>query len=398
MGTDPFNSGYTGVLPVRWWTAQRTRLWQAPSTKAKSPKGDDAKLRGSRAEKINVKPAEPPKRCKLKTRTIKRSAFRAVRLPALAVIALLAACQTSDALLPTVTEMVNRMMGMQLFVNTDSPARRQADEWRESRPDDAALMDRIASQPVARWMGNWNTDIRGDVAAFLSRAYQSGAIPVFVAYNIPGRDCGSYSAGGGANAAAYRKWIGDFAAGLGGKKAVVVLEPDAVPGADCLSAAARDERFSLLREAVQVLKAANAIVYLDAGHARWLSPDVAAERLSRAGIDIADGFSLNVSNYISTSQNVTYGEALSKRVGGKHFIIDTSRNGIGTTDGQWCNVPEQSLGAPPTTNTGHALVDALLWVKQPGESDGTCNGGPRAGAWWAEYALGLARQTMVASR
>ena len=40
---------------------------------------------------------------------------------------------------------------------------------------------------------------------------------------------------------------------------------------------------------------------------------------------------------------------------------------------------------------GHPLADAFLWVKTPGESDGTCNGGPRAGEWWADYALELSR-------
>jgi len=45
-------------------------------------------------------------------------------------------------------------------------------------------------------------------------------------------------------------------------------------------------------------------------------------------------------------------------------------------------------------DTGQALVDAYLWIKTPGESDGTCNGGPKAGQWWADYALGLARSAM----
>jgi endoglucanase len=31
-----------------------------------------------------------------------------------------------------------------------------------------------------------------------------------------------------------------------------------------------------------------------------------------------------------------------------------------------------------------------LWVKEPGESDGTCNNGPAAGEWWNERALELA--------
>jgi endoglucanase len=37
-------------------------------------------------------------------------------------------------------------------------------------------------------------------------------------------------------------------------------------------------------------------------------------------------------------------------------------------------------------------VDAYLWVKQPGDSDGQCRtGAPAAGAWWADYALALAK-------
>jgi endoglucanase len=37
-------------------------------------------------------------------------------------------------------------------------------------------------------------------------------------------------------------------------------------------------------------------------------------------------------------------------------------------------------------------VDAYLWVKQPGASDGTCRAGaPPAGHWWPEYALQLVR-------
>ncbi|MCW2873942.1 glycoside hydrolase family 6 protein, partial [Actinacidiphila oryziradicis] len=36
-------------------------------------------------------------------------------------------------------------------------------------------------------------------------------------------------------------------------------------------------------------------------------------------------------------------------------------------------------------------VDAYLWVKRPGESDGSCRGAPPAGQWWSDYALRLAR-------
>ena len=323
---------------------------------------------------------------------------RAYRITGLVGIGLLAACEASSALVPEMTAAVSKLVGLKFLSGGNTGAARQASEWRLSRPQDAALMDRLAAQPVAKWVNEWVP--LSEVSRTVSRAASTGATPVFVAYNIPNRDLGSHSAGGAADAAAYRKWIREFAAGLGGRKAIVVLEPDAVPQTPKMSAAARDERFALLRDAIQVLKAANAIVYLDAGNARWMTPDEAAAALQSAGIADADGFSLNVSNYISTSASTAYGEQISRRTGGKHFIIDTSRNGMGgTSDAEWCNTPGQSLGTEPTTRTNSALVDALLWIKVPGESDGTCNGGPRAGAWFAEYALGLARQaTTVASR
>jgi len=45
----------------------------------------------------------------------------------------------------------------------------------------------------------------------------------------------------------------------------------------------------------------------------------------------------------------------------------------------------------PTAVDDGTHLDALLWVKLPGESDGSCNGGPPAGRWWQEIALELAR-------
>ena len=57
---------------------------------------------------------------------------------------------------------------------------------------------------MARWLGGWVRDIRREVNQAVSVMTGSGALPVFVAYNIPYRDCGSYSAGGSATAAAFR--------------------------------------------------------------------------------------------------------------------------------------------------------------------------------------------------
>ena len=285
--------------------------------------------------------------------------------------------------------------GTRLWVDPASPARAQADAWRATRPADAAVMDRLAAQPQADWLGGWSGDVRAAVDRRVSAATAAGAMPVLVAYNIPQRDCGGASAGGVSSADAYRSWIRAFAAGIGTRRAIVVVEPDAL-ALDCLSATDRETRYALLRDAVAVLAAnAGTSVYLDAGHARWLSADEAAARLKRAGADDAQGFSLNVSNYVTTEDNVAYGRTVAAAAGGKHFVIDTSRNGLGpAADAEWCNPPGRALGPLPSTGTvwsSDRRHDANLWIKRPGESDGPCNGGPAAGAWWPEYALGLAR-------
>lgn len=288
----------------------------------------------------------------------------------------------------------NPFSGRRFWVNPDNNARKQADEWNRSRSADAALMRLMAAQPLAVWLGDWNRDVRNDADGFLARA--GGALTVFVAYNIPYRDCGLYSRGGAGDADGYRRWIIELARGIRNRPVVVILEPDAAAAGDCLPLRLRDERFALLREAADVLKKAGAAVYIDGGHAAWRSAPEMADRLRKSGIDLADGFSLNVSNFQPTSTTITYGNSLSRLVGGKHYVIDTSRNGRGKGGpGNWCNPSDQALGAIPTANTGTPLADAFLWIKVPGQSDGTCNGGPRAGQWWPEYALGLGRNAQV---
>jgi endoglucanase len=283
--------------------------------------------------------------------------------------------------------------GAALYVDPASPARKQVEAWRLSRPHDAVQLEKIASQPQAVWIGDWNPEPFAEVDRIARETSARGALPVFVAYNIPQRDCGLHSAGGAAGAAAYQRWISEVARGIGARRAVVILEPDAVAGLDCLSPADQEGRLEMIRRAVRTLGASGSVsVYIDAGNARWHSPDTIAGRLQRAGITEADGFALNVSNFLGNAESIAHGEAISARVGGKHFVIDTSRNGAGpTADAEWCNPGGRALGTRPTGETGHPLVDAFLWIKTPGESDGTCNGGPRAGEWWPDYALMLAR-------
>jgi endoglucanase len=257
-------------------------------------------------------------------------------------------------------------------------------------------MDVLAARPQADWFGDWNSDVRTAVNTRTTTIVAAGTLPVFVAYDIPLRDCNSYSAGGASSADAYKTWIRAFAAGLASRRAVVILEPDALSQLDCLTAARQAERIALIKDAVAVLAAANAVVYLDAGNAHWVAATTMAQRLRDAGVAGAAGFALNVSNYISNVESVSYGSAIRSILGAGGYVIDTSRNAVGS-DGNWCNALGRGLGLPATGDTGIAGVDAFLYVKRPGESDGPCNGGPSAGAWWGEYALGLAQRAATGS-
>ena len=64
---------------------------------------------------------------------------------------------------------------------------------------------RLAAIPSATWLTGGPP--RADARRVTLTASRRGEVPVIVAYNIPGRDCGQYSAGGAGSAKAYRAWI-----------------------------------------------------------------------------------------------------------------------------------------------------------------------------------------------
>lgn len=378
------------------------------------------------------------------------------------------------------------------------------------RFDDARLIQTMIETPQADWItGGTPKGARQEVRTIVQRANGKGSVPVLVVYNIPFRDCAQFSAGGATTVAEYTAWIDAFAAGIGDGTAAVILEPDGLgiipwydpygsadgnalewcQPAEADPATAAAERFEMLNHAVDTLKARpNVNVYLDGTHSAWLGVGDAAHRLVQAGVERADGFFVNVSNYQFTTNSVQYatwvsqciayatgvnpgdfigcpnqywnggplpakiaellgewtGVALSPygewsdesdvpelntsglnlRYAGMlgatpvdtHFVVDTSRNGRGPWDASgfgypdpqdWCNPPDRGLGQIPSADTGVELLDAYLWVKTPGESDGECTRGlgpagftvdpqwglvdPAAGAWFPEQALQLAQ-------
>ena len=382
--------------------------------------------------------------------------------------------------------------GTEIYTNPQSSTKEAAHELRGQARWDALRLSRI---PSATWFTDGSpAEVERDVRKLVKHTGKK--VPVLVAYNIPYRDCALYSAGGALGVDEYKAWIDGFAAGIGNRKAAVVLEPDGlgvIPWYTTLDGSleqcrppeydpettdrdAAAERFEMLNYAVDRLRQQpNAVVYLDGTNTSWLNVGEAADRLVKAGVERADGFFLNVSNYEFTENSVAYGSWISRCIayatqvapgdyancgnqywsGGPandwtgvtlsnqgiwsptaadpalntagidsrydaalgdvepatHFVVDTSRNGKGAwaapagvyPDAEtWCNPPDRGLGPRPTTDTGNELVDAWLWIKIPGESDGECFRGlggpedpergmvnPAAGQWFPEQAREL---------
>ena len=385
--------------------------------------------------------------------------------------------------------------GSDLYVPPpDHGARRQIAALTAAGDRDAAARIReMIDTPQAVWFTAGSPEsVRRDVRSTVARAAAKRTVPVLVAYNVPFRDCAQFSAGGATTRAEYEAWIEGFAAGIGDRRAIVILEPDGLgiipwydpygsadgsgtlewcQPAEADPATAAADRFAMLNHAVDVLAGLpNVSTYLDGTHSAWLGVGDIAHRLVQAGVADADGAFLNVSNYQFTTNSVQYGQWISAclayatevvpgdfigcpnqywngatalspfgewsdasgesdlntadinlryrtMLGGveptARIVVDTSRNANGPwrppayPDPQdWCNPPGRGTGLTPTLDTGEPLVDAYLWVKIPGESDGECTRGlgpagetidpewgridPAAGDWFPEMALDLA--------
>jgi hypothetical protein len=256
----------------------------------------------------------------------------------------------------------------------------------------AAAVDTISAHAGTRWVGDWNpvSKVRATVAKYIQAAENAAQIGTLVLYAIPGRDCTGHSAGG-LTADQYDDWVNEIAAGIAGKRVAVVLEPDALMQLGRCPLIQGD-RAGLLSYAAKKLTDAGATVYIDAGSSYSVSADEMARRLLAAGVEHVRGFATNVSNYKPTAEVRDYADSISMLLGGKHYVIDTSRNGKGD-NGEWCNPRGRGLGSLPG-RTDHGNQDANLWIKTIGASDGSCNGGPKAGAWWDEIAIELATNSV----
>ncbi|WHT22392.1 glycoside hydrolase family 6 protein [Crossiella sp. CA-258035] len=255
-----------------------------------------------------------------------------------------------------------------------------AAKWVAANPNDGraqVIRDRIAKVPQARWFTTTNTStVRSQVNGLVNAAANAGKTPILVVYNVPNRDCGGPSGGGAPSHTAYRQWVDQVAAGLAGRPATIILEPDVLAlMTNCQSAAQQAETRASIAYAGKKLKSGSgaAKVYFDAAHSGWHSAAEMAGRLAQADIaNSADGISLNVSNYHWTHTETAYAKNILSRLGNSRLraVIDTSRNGNGPRGSEWCDPAGRALGTPSTTSTGDSQIDAYLWIKLPGESDG----------------------------
>ncbi|MGI5273700.1 glycoside hydrolase family 6 protein [Nonomuraea sp. CA-218870] len=255
-----------------------------------------------------------------------------------------------------------------------------AAKWVAANPSDsraAVIRDRIAAVPQGRWFATYNpSTVRSQVDAYVRAAATAGKIPIMAVYAMPNRDCGGPSAGGAPDHTAYRAWIDQIAAGLGGRPATIVLEPDALAiMTNCMNSSEQAQVQASMAYAGQRFKATSSQVkvYYDIGHDAWLSASEAANRLRGANVSTsADGIAVNTSNYRSTPGLVSYAKSVLAATGDSRLraVIDTSRNGNGPSGSEWCDPAGRATGTWSTTETGDSMIDAFLWVKPPGEADG----------------------------
>jgi endoglucanase len=300
----------------------------------------------------------------------------------------------------------NPLRGQRWFVDPREPAWKSYVSYaRHRRRHMAALMWRVAREPRFKWFGRWtgpNTSANIQSYIECAGALQPGSVPLMVVMRHQGRSCSpTYKAGGAAEDARTRHWYDQFAAGVGDARVVIGFEPDSLGTIDCLARSRRRARLDVLRYGVDRLsRLPNATIYLEGGASDWEPAARTAKQLRYIGIDKVRGFMLNVTHHDWTSANIRHGLLLSRLVGGKPFIVNTSYNGRGPLHVRrgdrrlniWCNPPRRGLGPRPTTATAHPLVDAYMYVNRPGYSAGACNGGPLpVGTWWPERALMYAR-------
>ena len=299
------------------------------------------------------------------------------------------------------------LVGLPLFVDHDSPA---WEAWRRyercGQRGKAALAWKIAREPRSLWFGKFTRpNFHFKVRRRIDAAKAVGEAPVFTLLRAEANKCTpGYQGGGPREDRATRKWYDAMARAIGNDRVIIAFEPDSLGTIDCQVPSRRDDRYKLLRYGVDALsKLPNSTIYLEAGASDWESASLTAKKLKRIGVAKVRGFMLNATHYDWTAANIKHGREISRKIGGKHFIINTAENGRGPvhyrrwidrsrhiwrTINVWCNPGLRGLGPAPTTDTANSRVDAYLWINRPGFAQ-SCSG--HKIDWFAPRAFTYAR-------
>jgi endoglucanase len=236
----------------------------------------------------------------------------------------------------------------------------------------ALLIAATEATPQAVWLTSGTPSATATtVTQTLQQANWQRAVPVFVLYNIPGRDCGSYSAGGAQDTAAYEAWIDAIAGAIGNQKVVIILEPDAIADlpSDCgydpsvvnIPQATAD-RYTQINYAVTKLETEpKTIVYIDGGNSHWQAVGTISQRLVTAGVQQAQGFFSNVSNYNLNTYESKFDTWVSECIA---FGQNPADGGWRLGNYSYCASQYYSSDAPPSTPVDPDNIATWIYTDQ----------------------------------
>ena len=272
------------------------------------------------------------------------------------------------------------------------------------------MLEKIAVQPEAqRVSANAFAPDRNGVWELATKIFchnltaDPGSIPIISTYFLHpdvGGNCSSRSQIRAARPR-FEGNVNEIAAATGRRPVVYLLELDGIGCSLCMAQRGdlRDYLALFRYEVDRLGSLPHGVVYAEAGYSDGNSPAYTARALNQIGVRRIRGFFTNDTHENWTINEIRWAEKVSRLTHGADFIVDTAENGRGPkrnphprTQGtnDLCNPPGRGLGPRLNTHTPFAHVDALMWTHVPGNSSGSCKGGPPSGTFWPARAIGLA--------
>jgi len=256
----------------------------------------------------------------------------------------------------------------------------------QQEPHKAAVLAKYADNPMGKTFASFVTNPGTTVRQYLERSQREepGSIPFLNLSRLEGASCPWRPKYPKDSVSSIESWVNAFSRAVGNYRVEIALETDRLAVINCLPRWGQARRYREISYEVHLLHTnnPNAIVYIDAGASDWgKSPQVMANRLRKADVAEAQGFQLGASHFAWTSAEIRFGLAISRLLGGKHFIINTNANGWGPRPRYYspyykpaCIPTGEGVGIRPTVQTPDPHIDAFVWAGVPGYENGSCIG------------------------